>query len=1432
MISIKNNSGTQIRCNVYKFTYNGTFMGESYITADISSPAPIPFEIGDYAEYRGERFELNYVPAKKKQAGKGSYGEAFVYEGVKLNSMADELTRCDFLDYVSSDNKIHFSGLPNFSFYGTVKDLAERIQVNLDRIYTGEKKWTITVDESFVSGTKNISVSANNCWEALTKAHSDFKANFVVRGRSVTIGTSGYAVGAVFGYGKGKGLYDIKQTTNQDSKIITRLRAYGSSRNIPSRYYQNQKKPDGTNYIPESMYVPNLVLPGFLENGGDAYIDSGNISLYGIREGTVYFDGSGDQEEIYPSIQFMTKDYLEAAGITVSLPEGDNGNLNEILSAENPEDNGDIPLEGEGELKGDFAVYLKDMGFNLAEKETTEAGTQYKYAIVGEEMEISMNSGACESRSFTITNVEQDTSLGYTRYKLTCNRDTDDNIGMAFPNSDWQIKPGDKFILTGISMPDVYIKAASEKLEEAAIKYLGENDITKYTYSPTIDSKFMADHPEISASVKEGDILNFEDTDLGIDASIIISSLTIKEGDSIIPSYEVTLNNEQVTSSIEKIQNAVSEIASNVSGVTMDQIKSQIASYGSRYFISKINNDIAAGSITFQKEQIFKNGLRDSALISSQTGWHIGYDTAGNSIMEIDKINVRKTALFHEIVNERISHVAGAQMLSLAAITVSSVEEIRSGDAITAYKCFFDTGDGKAVNGFEVGDKAMCQVFSGTETKYYWMLVTDTGSDYITLSNTIKDTVFTGVPEIGDYIVQCGHISDTDRQNVIILRSFGTPEIVQYKGVGQGDEFTFTGKDVSVISPAGNKFTGDFISKNTNRNIEDEIGSLNAYLESTKEYLQNQIDGVIDTWFYAYTPTNTNYPANTWEDEETKRQHEGDVFYNTQQYVDEETTPDAGKAWRWIENTSQSGDFYWNPIADSDAVKALQAASKAQETADGKKRTFTTQPYPPYDKGDLWVNATIGAYKNEILTCINPKISGQTFNQLDWSKASGYAQQSYVESEISQTNENITLAVKEIEIGGRNYVLNSENTAVKTTANISKPYSVSPDFINEIRGKEVTISAFMGLTNGVPGTDYYNYAIDMRIDYTDGEQQWIGLSRNSLSLKPNNLEYKRHYRTSQIKDKEISAVSITDMLITGYQSIGDFTIEKIKIEIGNKPTDWSPAPEDKAGTEQLKEAGIDIKAGTITLSASDKTKVEAILSNGSKVDVAVFEVVNNKPVLRADIISGDVIADVIKTSTLNVNNNTIIDKNGILTSKHGVFEDIDAQSGEIGPFEISNNNLTASYSEHEDPNDYNTPVVRTYHTALAGAGVTFINMEALGMVSVNAGVNLAGTGRTFLEINAEPDSINPLANGISMILKESQGFNGIYCKVEKTGGIGTVKGIVIETANPKDDIALEATGRVRLFNLRDIGNENAIYNVQLYAQSAGNGNFYIMAKTV
>lgn len=105
-----------VKAGAGKIEYNGTFLGECFVTAKIESEKPVDFEIGDYLIFRGERFTLNYIPAKQKQAKKNIYGSAFVYDGIKLNSLADELTRVEFLDVVLSDNKIHYSSISEFSF--------------------------------------------------------------------------------------------------------------------------------------------------------------------------------------------------------------------------------------------------------------------------------------------------------------------------------------------------------------------------------------------------------------------------------------------------------------------------------------------------------------------------------------------------------------------------------------------------------------------------------------------------------------------------------------------------------------------------------------------------------------------------------------------------------------------------------------------------------------------------------------------------------------------------------------------------------------------------------------------------------------------------------------------------------------------------------------------------------------------------------------------------------------------------------------------------------------------------------------------------------------------------------------------------------------------------------------------------------------------
>jgi len=84
-----------------------------------------------------------------------------------------------------------------------------------------------------------------------------------------------------------------------------------------------------------------------------------------------------------------------------------------------------------------------------------------------------------------------------------------------------------------------------------------------------------------------------------------------------------------------------------------------------------------------------------------------------------------------------------------------------------------------------------------------------------------------------------------------------------------------------------------------------------------------------------------NYPASDWTTNEIKDRHIGDTFTNTQTFVDNATTPDAGKSWRFVKNGST---YSWTLIADSDAVLALQKAAQAQSTADGKSTTFLIQP--------------------------------------------------------------------------------------------------------------------------------------------------------------------------------------------------------------------------------------------------------------------------------------------------------------------------------------------------------------------------------------------------------------------------------------------------------------------------------------------------------
>lgn len=990
MIKVKDINGSTIKLEVRSFSYQGNFMGESYISFDVNSPVYINFEIGDYIEYRGERFVLNYIPSPIKNGTPGKSGDAFVYMDVKFNSLADELTRCDFLDVVLSDNHVHFTSLSKFSFYAaTVKDLADRIQANLNRLYNGGEAWTVTVEEDVAVKDKSLSVDNINCWEALSLVNSDFDANFVISGRTIRIGTAGISVGTVFGYGKGNGLINIEQSTNNDSLIVTRLRAYGSTRNIPYRYYNNLKDSNGTPLIPESMYVNTLMLPGFAENGGDAYVDSPNITRIGIREKSVYFDGSGGLPEIYPSIEGMTAEELKAAGINVNAT----GRIDEIVSAEQMTDDGIVPEDKEELDKKTFTITLKDIGFNPVDKKHLTTETPF----------ISMKTGMCGGREFEITGCEEKGN----NYILTCNREMDSSINKAFPNNPYQVSAGDQFVFIGIAMDDIYIKAAEQRLLTAAKDYLSNNDKSKYTYLPKIDKVFMARHPEIASSLKEGNILDFKDTDLGIDVSVIIQSLVIKEGGPV-PEYEITLFNDKVVSTIEKIQNSITSLASNT-GITIEQAKSLFATWVEawrvKWFDQKLRtfDPVKFNSVTSTDfESKLKGWIIDALgnaefrdlLIRSFKSWNFAAGPLGAGVgmvnddeLQTDKLLVRKIMYVLEMMIQRMRFQGGIMVLSPA--TGFKIDRVETFD--TYYRVYCRPED---FNEFEVNDQARIQNFTGNNIKYLWSLVLSRGDDYIDISRVDKDG--DGVPAEGDEIVQLGNRTNPDRQDAVLLSAVnGEVGIFTYYGI---NSFDLSSKEGSWLGKHGGKkgavIRGEVHITAGSSGLEqfDEYEDVDKRIQDAKDLadsiqdvvnnltsiiipdMQGQIDGSIMSHEGKVPPTLTNEPAVNWTTEEEKNRHIGD-------YYDYYLTVDGEQVTERYKFSKVNGTYQWVRVADSGSALAASVAREALGLA-GTKATITwgnTLPEAPYNINDMWIKLDGSMY-----ICNHQRLDGETGSQSDW----------------------------------------------------------------------------------------------------------------------------------------------------------------------------------------------------------------------------------------------------------------------------------------------------------------------------------------------------------------------------------------------------------------------------------------------------------------
>ena len=284
----------------------------------------------------------------------------------------------------------------------------------------------------------------------------------------------------------------------------------------------------------------------------------------------------------------------------------------------------------------------------------------------------------------------------------------------------------------------------------------------------------------------------------------------------------------------------------------------------------------------------------------------------------------------------------------------------------------------------------------------------------------------------------------------------------------------FNGEDIlvcTVARTASDKYNAsDWVKKDSYASKDD----MKNYVDGVTKDMQDQIDSKAEQYFYAYDPTLDNEPAKSWTTDEEKEKHVDDLFYNTE----------TGKAYRFMKG--DDGSYKWELVQDKDVTNALEAASKAQDTADGKRRVFTADaskdehPDPPYDEGDLWYTGA------EVLVCGKPKAKGEAYDAGDWGKKDNYTNKDEVVDAVDKklTQEDI---FNRLTNNGASQGMFIEDGNVYFNATYIKSGEINSDLIKTGKISSKDGSVYFDLDNSVVHT-------------TDG-QFVTTLDKNSILIK-------------------------------------------------------------------------------------------------------------------------------------------------------------------------------------------------------------------------------------------------------------------------------------------------------------------------------------------
>lgn len=1149
-------------------------MGDYYIELPFSLLTPLDFPLGSYITYKGRKFEIMSEVYPDFDNKTGGYKYTLQFQA-QQNHMKNFI--CFWL---GGDNpEAVFHNTTDLASFGAL------IVANMNKALGGNNWQMGSVNVEHPETNKLVSFNGDTCWDALSSIAETFDVEWWTEenGSIVTLHFGKLNFGTPETFKRGEVVKSIPAKKGDDSEYGTRFYVFGSTRNLTKEYGQSEqggvtnhvsevrlRLPDGQQYIDARPGLTKNEIKEVVVFFDDIYPkNTETVTSVETIDRTII---EGQTDKAYVMVcndtPFLPSDVIEGETLGAHFTSGDligwdfelaliDDNGDNIDPATwKPEDgfNKKFEIIAQVETSGESqqiipnenmrprgkdddrgpdtfvltGVKLPQQRIDEAEQELLNAGTSYAAKHSSDTTVYD-----CETNPVYCTHNEKNYEAGQAVRLMGPQFGIDGRLSRI---QGYEKKLYNEYIATytvGDNTP--YSRLGSIESDVKASLYsqrigIAENGAAIYLIT-RYDNTFPTDTNAYSARRAIWEFANKQAPDT------FKGRMTFNAGAQFGPSYASGITgvggfiNEKGAGELESLFIRrfleVPELRYNRVGISVGDDWSAPGAG----VIESVDKEQKLVTLKLEEGEIGAVAVGDICM-----GIFHDFDPSNNATADSDDGRGNRTFAGFATVYFRITEVLGDRneqfRYELRPLSATFTKQIDPMESMTfvAYGSFTNTARRSSRYSTRTYQRYLRNVSD-------WEFTAENiAAQFGDLTNlSVFGIQMSGYSAYLDNIYLQGMISSLDKKALLDTRS-KLFRLVGDNGVGVAFTPEAGWKQGKLYDPATGQFQKEFDIEQIDQTATEAQATANSAdrkAQQAKDYIDNtlpgelseinkRLDGVVENWFYPYTPSLYNEPAQTWIADGEQENHIGDTFTNTlpanfdptdagcweqgsigasyidgiktwdqikiadstrirlktpvggipkgavlsvgegytmgynpiassgaviasyvwsQSYTvgsdnpyiafvirktdnakitpaeypqihftissDETTNPDAGKSWRWVKE--EDGTYKWTPIADSDAVKALQEAARAQDTADAKRRVFVVTPTTPYDVGDIWTQGEGG----DIMRCIESRATGN-FESSDWDKASKYTD----DTAANEAKDEIA----NLQFGARNYI--------------------------------------------------------------------------------------------------------------------------------------------------------------------------------------------------------------------------------------------------------------------------------------------------------------------------------------------------------------------------------------------------------------------------